>query len=85
MIFLADRFDHIEIINAAGRPGELQSMLSIFNKELNYYNENPPEWAADVIEALTTPYGVQWNRNPWDRGFDEDEGLDEDYRPRFRR
>jgi len=83
LLYFANRFDHIELINAAGEPGKLQSLLSIISGKLAYYNEGPPEWAKEVIDSLIAPYGKYLDQNPWDNNRNNDD--DQEYRPRIGR
>ena len=85
LLYFASRFDHIELINAAGEPGKLRSLLSIISGELAYYSENPPEWAKEMVDALIAPYGKQLDRNPWNGHWRNNEDEGRDYRPRIGR
>lgn len=80
----ADRFDYIEILNAAGDPDQLRSIIRIHERQLVYQLENTPEWAATPSANLIQKFDRGLPKQSWELGhkLDWDTGPQRGHGPR---
>ncbi|XHR97411.1 hypothetical protein ACFJIV_12590 [Mucilaginibacter sp. UC70_90] len=53
LIYYAGRFDNVEFIDASGSLYELKSLLSVQNRQLVFFTDDPPEWAKQSLAQIS--------------------------------
>lgn len=73
LLYFADRFDNLEIIDASRVFGQLSSLLKIQQKQIIYINDDPPEWIKPELNKLVDRFRTHDRRSgdddeTWNRG-----------------
>lgn len=67
--YYADKFDHIELLDATGSPEQLRSIIRIHSRQLVFQQEKIPDWAAGISGDLSKKFNPGLHKQAWEPGF----------------
>lgn len=79
LVFFSDRFDHVELVDAAGAPEKVQSLLRIHHAKLVYELADKPDWVKDLHTEFSKRYPKDIASEAWepklDLGWKHDDNI----------